>query len=75
MRKARENRNTGVKVLRKRENRIIGVRIELNSKMTVSGKIIYAVVVTSLKNGHHYVVRTFDRVVDAWKMYKDAMAW
>ena len=66
--------NTGVKVLRKHENKIIGVRVELNRKMTIKGKIIYAVIVTSMKSGHHYLIRTFDGISGAWKLYKDALA-
>ena len=66
--------NLNVKVLRKHENKIIGVRVELTRKMTINGKIIYAVVVTSLKNGHHYLIRTFDGISGAWKLYKDALA-
>ena len=66
--------NMGVKVLRKHENKIIGVRVELNQKMTIKGKIIYAVVVTNMKSGHHYLVRTFDGISKAWKLYKEALS-
>ena len=66
--------NMGVKVLRKHENKIIGVRVELNRKMTIKGKIIYAVVVTNMKSGHHYLVRTFDGILKAWELYKAALA-
>lgn len=66
--------NMGVKVLRKHENRIIGIRVELNRKMTIGGKIIYAVVITNMKSGHHYVIRVFDGISGAWKLYKEALA-
>ena len=66
--------NMGVKVLRKHENKIIGVRVELNRKMTIKGKIIYAMIVTNMKSGHHYLIRTFDGISGAWKLYKEALA-
>ena len=65
--------NVNVKVLRKHENKVIGVRVELTRKMTIAGKIIYAVVVTNMKSGHHYLVRTFDGIGGAWKLYKEAL--
>ena len=66
--------NMGVKVLRKHENKIIGVRVELNRKMTIKGKIIYAVIVTNMKSGHHYLIRTFDGISKAWELYKAALS-
>lgn len=66
--------NKGIKVLRKHENKITGIRVELNRKMTIKGKIIYAVIVTNMKSGHHYVVRTFDGILKAWELYKAALA-
>lgn len=66
--------NKGIKVLRKHENKITGIRVELNRKMTIRGKIIYAVIVTNMKSGHHYVVRTFDGILKAWELYKEALA-
>lgn len=65
--------NSGVKVLRKHENKIIGIRVELNRKMTIGGKIIYAVVVTNMKSGHHYLIRTFNGIGQAWDLYKAAL--
>ena len=66
--------NRGVKVLKKHENRIIGVRVELTRKMTIKGKIIYAVVVTNMKTGFHYLIKTYDGIGAAFQMYKDALA-
>ncbi|MDD3337835.1 MAG: hypothetical protein PHS82_03150 [Lachnospiraceae bacterium] len=66
--------NREVKVLRKHENSIIGVRVELTRKTTISGKIIYAVIVTNMKTGRHYVVKPFDGIMSAYQMYKDAVA-
>ena len=66
--------NRGVKVLRKHENQITGVRVELNRKMTIAGKIIYAVVVTRMDTGHHYRIKCYDRISGAWEMYKAATA-
>ena len=66
--------NRGVKVLKKHENRIIGVRVELTRKMTIKGKIIYAVVVTNMKTGFHYLIKAYDGIGAAFQMYKDALA-
>ena len=66
--------NRGVKVLKKHENRIIGVRVELTRKMTIKGKIIYAVVVTNMKTGFHYLIKTYDGIGAAFQMYKDVLA-
>ena len=66
--------NINVKVLRKHENSIIGVRVELVRKMTIAGKIIYVVVITNMGTGHHYVIRTFDGIIGAWNLYKAALA-
>lgn len=66
--------NRGVKVLRKHENSITGVRVELTRKMTIAGKIIYAVVVTRMDTGHHYRIKTFDGISGAYQMYKTATA-
>lgn len=67
-------KNTGVKVLRKHENDIIGTRIELTRKMTFSGKIIYAVVITNMGTGRHYKILTFDGIKGAFDTYKMALA-
>ena len=66
--------NIGVKVLRKHENKITGVRVELVRKMTIAGKIIYVVVVTNMMTGHHYLIRTFNGIMGAWILYKAALA-
>ena len=65
--------NREVKVLKKHENRIIGIRVELTRKMTIAGKIIYAVIVTNMKTRHHYVIRTFDGIGKAFSFYKAAL--
>lgn len=66
--------NEGVKVLRRHENRIIGVRVELTRKTTIWGSIIYAVVITNMHTGRHYVVKTFNGIGKAFDMYKAALA-
>ena len=66
--------NINVKVLRKHENDIIGVRVELTRKMTIAGKIIHAVVITNMDTGRHYKIRTFEGIGPAFKLYKDAIA-
>ena len=66
--------NKNVKVIKKHTNDIIGVGVELTRKMTIAGKIIYAVVVTNLNTGYHYKILTFDGLGEALKTYKDAVA-
>ena len=67
--------NAGVKVLRKHENNLIGVRVELTCKMTIAGKIIYAVVVTNMQSGSHYRLWTYkDGIAKAFARYKEAIA-
>lgn len=66
--------NRGVKVIRKHENKVIGVRVELTRKMTIGGQIIYAVVVTNMNTGAHYRLWTYDGIQRAWSQYKAAVA-
>ena len=66
--------NKGVKVLRKHENWVIGVRVELNHKTTIDGRIIYVVVITNLHSGKHYKVRVYNGISGAWNYYKEAIA-
>ena len=66
--------NINVKVLRRHENKVIGVRVELTRKMTIAGNIIYAVVVTNMNTGSHYRLLTYDRIIDAFGKYKEAVA-
>lgn len=65
--------NKGVKVLKKHDNSVIGVRVELTRKMTIKGVIIYAVVVTNMNTGRHYRILTFDGIGEAFKTYKVAI--
>lgn len=67
----RGNRN--VKVIKKYENIILGVRVELNRKMTIAGDIIYVVVVTNMDNGYHRIVNVYNNILEAWNFYKDAL--
>ena len=66
--------NIGVKVLRKHENDLIGVRVELTKKTTITGAMIYAVVVTNMNTGVHYRIYTFNAAKDALANYKLAIA-
>ena len=66
--------NMNVKVLKKHTNGIIGVGVELTRKMTIAGKIIYAVVVTNLNTGYHYKILTCDGLGEALKTYKEAIS-
>ena len=66
--------NRGVKVLRKHENQIIGVRVELVQKTTIDGRIIYVVVITNLHSNTHYKIKVYDGIAKAWSYYKAALA-
>ena len=66
--------NMGVKVLRKHENNITGIRVELTQKMTISGKVIHAVVVTNMRQNRKILVKAFDKIGDAFGLYKKALA-
>lgn len=66
--------NKNVKVIKKHENDIIGVRVELTRKMTIAGKIIYVVVVTNMGTGNHYKVKVHNGLGDALAYYKAALA-
>ena len=66
--------NKNVKVLKKHENMITRVRVEMTRKMTIAGKIIYAVIVTNMTSHRHYVIKTFDGIQDAFNFYKMAIA-
>ena len=65
--------NRGVKVLRKYENRFLNIRAELTRKMTIDGKIIYAVVVTNTRTGERNYLETFHGILGAWNTYKMAL--
>lgn len=66
--------NRNVKVLRKHENSIIGIRVELTQKMTIAGKIIHVVVVTNMVTNRHTLIRAFEGLGDAFGFYKAALA-
>ena len=66
--------NRHVKVLKKHENKLTGVRVELTRKMTIDAKIIYAVVITNMGTGRHYYLETFHGILGAWNTYKLALA-
>lgn len=69
----RGNRN--VKVLRNWAHTNLGVVVHLTRKTTISGKVIYAVVIDhEIGRGQykHFAINTYDRIVDAWTAYKIA---
>lgn len=65
--------NKGVKVLKKHENKMTGIRIELNQKMTMASKIIHAVVITDMDTGKHKRIYVHNTLGYAWKRYKAAL--
>lgn len=68
------NDNTSVKVLKKYENHMTGIRVELNQKMTIAGKIIHAVVITDMETGKHKRIYVHNTLGYAFKRYKAAIA-
>lgn len=68
------NDNKSVKVLKKHENKMTGIRIELNQKMTMTGKIIHAVVITDMETGKHKKIYVHNTLRYAFKRYKAALA-
>lgn len=68
------NDNKSVKVLKKYENPMTGIRIELNQKMTMAGKIIHAVVITDTDTGKHKRIYAHNTLGYAFKRYKAALA-
>ena len=68
------NDNTSVKVLKKHENKMTGIRVELNQKMTMAGKIIHAVVITDMETGKHKRIYVHNTLGWALKRYNAAIA-
>lgn len=68
------NDNTSVKVLKKHENKMTGIRVELNQKMTMAGKIIHAVVITDMETGKHKRIYVHNTLGYALKRYRAALA-
>lgn len=70
----KRNNNSSVKVLKKHENKMTGIRVELNQKMTVAGKIIHAVVITDMETGKYKRIYVHNSLGYAFKRYKAAIA-
>ena len=70
----KRNDNASVKVLKKRENKMTGIRVELNQKMTMAGKIIHVVVITDMETGKHKRIYVHNTLGYAFKRYKAAIA-
>ena len=68
------NDNTSVKVLKKYENNMTGIRVELTQKMTMAGKIIHAVVITDMETGKHKRIYVHNTIGYAFKRFKAALA-
>lgn len=68
------NDNRSVKVLKKHENKMTGIRVELNQKTTMAGKIIHAVVITNMDTGKHRRVYVHNTLGYALKRYRAALA-
>ena len=68
------NNNISVKVLKKHENKMTGIRVELNQKMTMAGKIIHAVVITDMETGKHKRIYVHNTLGWALKRYNAAVA-
>ena len=70
----KRNDNASVKVLKKHENKMTGIRVELNQKMTMAGKIIHAVIITDMETGKHKRIYVHNTLGYAFKRYKAAIA-
>ena len=68
------NDNRSVKVLKKHENKMTGIRVELNQKTTMAGKIIHAVVITNMDTGKHRRIYVHNTLGYALKRYRAALA-
>lgn len=68
------NDNTSVKVLMGHQNKMTGIRVELNQKMTMAGKIIHAVVITDMETGKHKKIYVHNTLGYALKRYRAAIA-
>lgn len=66
--------NVNVKVLKKHENDVTGIKVELTRKTRISGDIIYAVVVTDTIIGIHTKILMYDGLGKALAKYKKAVA-
>lgn len=69
-----KNDNRGIKVLKKHENKMTGIRVELNRKTTMAGKIIHAVVITDMETGKHKRIYVHNTLGYALKRYRAALA-
>lgn len=67
-------RKNDVKVMKKHDNKVIGVGVELTRMTALSGTIVYGVVVRNLNTGRRYRLYTYDRISRAWNKYKAAVA-
>lgn len=68
------NDNRSVTVLKKHENKMTGIRVELNRKTTMAGKIIHAVVITDMETGKHKRIYVHNTLGYALKRYRAALA-
>lgn len=68
------NDNSSVKVLKQYENKMMGIRVELNQKMTIAGKIIHAVVITDTDTGKHKRIYVHNTLGYAFKRFKAVVA-
>lgn len=68
------NDNKSVKVLKKHENKMTGIRVELNQKTTMAGKIIHAVVITDMETGKHKRIYVHNTLGYALMRYRAALA-
>lgn len=63
-----------IKILDMTIKSILAVGIELTRMTAKSGKTVYAVVIRNVKNGRRVDTYTYERIADAWKQYKAALA-
>lgn len=64
----------GIKVLKKHENSLTKIRVELTRKTDLAGRIIYGVVITNMYTGRYHRVMMFPGIAGAYDTFKAAVA-
>lgn len=72
--KTRKTKGGLVTVMKNYKNDLTGVKVELTRMTAKSGTIIYAVQIKRLFSGKRYRIWKFDRLGQAYRIYKMAVA-
>lgn len=69
------NDNRRVKVLRKHENKMIGIRVELTQEIIENGQIIHVVKVIDTDTDENRRIYVHDAIEQALKRYRKAISY